>query len=205
MEGLAPVVMTMGMWWYSQSSFRNASFSNCDVCKITSPVALSFYLYAVFEGVWLARETSRRSLGLRVEGCFLERSTQLWKWQLAMERLPCKGMSTCFWPHTHSPSKAKWAEFNGVVIVLVLTFGEAANLFNLQRSGNRYYLPLTFEPLCFVHLGTIVPAHGYSFSSGIGGPLWGGCGHSSSPEFCIQELLALSSKSSPVTPDSYFL
>lgn len=73
-------------------------------------------------------------------------------------------------PHTFTfqgqVSRIQW-----VVIVLVLTFGEGADLSNLQRSGNRYYLPLTFEPLCFVHLGTKVSAHEHSSSSGIGGPL----------------------------------
>lgn len=93
------------------------------------------------------KEHPERSLELRVDGCLLESSTQLWKRQLAVQQLLWKEVPACpcAWPrpHTHLPEPSQ-QEFNGMVIVLALIFGKAANLLSIQKSGNRFPLPLTF-------------------------------------------------------------
>lgn len=105
------------------------------------------------------KEHHERGSELRVEGCLLESSTQLWKRQLAVEQLLCKGVPTCSWPcsQAHLPERFSGIQWSGQSAGSY--FWRGGKFVNVQRSGNRFPPPTPFELSVFVQMATIDPVH----------------------------------------------
>lgn len=98
------------------------------------------------------KEHHERRSELGVEGRLLEKLSPAVK--MAISRA-AGAVGQSAWPSCSRPAltylpEPSQRELNGVVIVLALIFGKAAHLLSIQRSGNRFPLPLPSELLLSV-------------------------------------------------------